>query len=43
VLGRWLFDPTFVKIVADFLALKADEVKPVDALIDLFSVENASF
>jgi hypothetical protein len=43
VLGGWLFDPTFVQIVADFFALKADEVEPIDALVDLFSVENSSF
>ena len=41
--GRCLFDPAFVQIVADFFALEADEVKPIDALVDLFSVENSSF
>ncbi len=28
--------------MADFFTLKADEVKPVDALIDLFPVENSA-
>ena len=43
MLGCRLFNPTFVEIVADFFTLKADEVEPVDALVDLFSVENPSF
>lgn len=43
MLGRCLFDPTFVQIVANFFALEADEVEPIDALIDLFSVENSPF
>ena len=43
MLGGWLFDPTFVQIVADSFALEANEVEPIDALVDLFSVENSSF
>ena len=37
-----LFHPTFVKVMTDPFAGEADEVKTVDALVDLFPVEHAA-
>ena len=34
------FHPAFVQVVADFLALVADEVKTVDALVDFLAIEH---
>src|SRR5581483_1610636 len=38
--GAGFFHPAFVEVVADALALEADEVKAVDALVDFFPVEH---
>ena len=36
------FHPALVEIVADLFALVADEVKTVDALVDLLAIEHAT-
>ena len=40
VLGSCLLDPALVEIVTDFFAFEADEINPVDALVDFLAVEN---
>lgn len=36
------FHPTFIQVVADFLALEADEIEAIDALVDFLAVEHSS-